>query len=143
MIYYFAYGSNMNHGQMKKRCGERGFKFIARAYLKGYRFIYDGYSEYRKGAVANIVKSRKGVVWGALYTIDEPCLKKLDAYENYPYTYDRREVEVFTEDGKKFVAWVYLREPRKPGTPSHKYRKTILEGARDCNLPEEYVREFL
>lgn len=143
MMYYFAYGSNMNHAQMKKRCGENGFKFIARAYLKGYRFVYDGHSEYRKGAVANIVKSKRGVVWGALYEITETCLKKLDKYEEYPYSYDRKKVEVFTEDGKKFVAQVYLRKPRKPGTPSNEYRKIVLEGAKDCNLPENYIEEFL
>lgn len=142
-MYYFAYGSNMNHEQMKKRCGEKNFKFIDKAYLNGYKFVYDGYSEYRKGAVANIVKSKNGKVWGGLYEINETCLKKLDEYEDYPHAYNRKEVEVFTEDGKKFVAWVYLREPRKPGNPSTVYRKIVLQGAKDCNLPEDYIKEFL
>ncbi len=52
---YFAYGSNMNHKQMKQQCPES--KFLKRAYLDDYSLIYDGYSKSRDGAVANIIKS--------------------------------------------------------------------------------------
>ena len=54
-MYYFAYGSNMNHEQMKKRCPSG--KFITRALLSGYKYVYDGYSSSGKGAVSNIIKS--------------------------------------------------------------------------------------
>ncbi|MEM4605942.1 MAG: gamma-glutamylcyclotransferase family protein [Candidatus Pacearchaeota archaeon] len=142
-MYYFAYGSNMNQEQMIKRCKGKNFKFIGRAYLKGYRFVYDGQSEYRGGAVANIVKSENDIVWGVLYEINKNCLKNLDKYEGYPYVYNRKEVEVITDDGYKFLAWVYLREPKPLGKPSDKYRKVVLEGAKACNLPEDYIRKFL
>lgn len=32
---------------MEERCGKDNFKFIDRAYLEGYRFVYDGFSLYR------------------------------------------------------------------------------------------------
>ena len=55
--YYFAYGSNMNHKQMKSRCPDS--HFLKRAYLEGYKFAYDGYSKTRNGAVANIIETGK------------------------------------------------------------------------------------
>lgn len=72
---YFAYGSNMSHAQMQTRCPD--LVFIGAVRLEGYRFVYDGYEEYRKGAVANIVPdadpgadpNSKGIVWGGLYKV--------------------------------------------------------------------------
>ncbi len=72
-MYYFAYGSNMNHKQMKKRYPNS--KFIKRAFLEGYEFVYDGYSAILKGAVANIIKSPSDKVWGGLFEINEDDLK--------------------------------------------------------------------
>jgi cation transport regulator ChaC len=43
-MYYFAYGSNMYHDQMHQRYPN---KHIKRAYLKGYKFVYDGNSSKR------------------------------------------------------------------------------------------------
>lgn len=61
-MYYFAFGSNMNHKQMKERCPNS--KFIKRVYLENYKFVYDGYSYTRRGPVANIVESQEEIVWG-------------------------------------------------------------------------------
>ena len=37
-MYYFAYGSNLNYKQMNCRCPDN--KYIARAYLDNYKFVY-------------------------------------------------------------------------------------------------------
>ena len=97
-MYYFAYGSNMNLDQMRKRCSS-GFKFLCRVKLKDYKFVYDGYSENRKGAVANIIKSNNDIVWGGLFEVNKDCIEKLDFYEGYPNSYNRIIVKV--EDDKK------------------------------------------
>jgi len=122
---YFAYGSNLNHKQMKKRCPNS--RFLKRAYLKGYRFVYDGYSSYRKGAVANIVPDSNSAVWGALWEIDEMDLKRLDEYEGYPYEYKRKMIKVRDDDEKEYEAWVYYREGKKKGNPSKQYRRISKE----------------
>lgn len=139
MFYYFAYGSNMNFKQMKKRC--KNAQFLCRAYLEGYKFVYDGYSSKREGAVANIIptNNKNNIVWGGLWLITKEDLEELDKYEGYPYSYDRQRVRVKNEKGEEFEAWVYLRSPKEPGKPSESYLKIILEGARDCNLPEDYI----
>lgn len=143
MEYYFAYGSNMNFKQMKRRCKEA--QFLCRAYLEGYKFVYDGYSSSREGAVANVIPTdnKNDKVWGGLWLITEEDLKSLDNYEGYPLVYQRKKVVVKNDKGEEFEAWVYLRDPQRPGKPSKGYLKVILEGAKDCNLPEDYIQKIL
>lgn len=138
-MYYFAYGSNMNLSQMRKRCP--GARFICRAYLSGYRFVYDGYSSLRESPVANIVEDTDGMVWGGLFELDD--LSSLDRYEGYPHAYQREEKLVKDDQNNEYRAWVYLRKPLKEGTPHEKYRKAVCDGARDCGLPAEYIKKYL
>ena len=139
--YYFAYGSNMNFAQMRTRCPQS--RFVRRATLRGYSFVYDGFSKSRKGAVANIIECEGGIVWGGVFEIDEDCLKKLDSCENYPNSYDRKHLDVQADSGDTFNAIAYFRIGRKPGKPSSAYRQIVIQGARDCGLPEKYIEEYL
>lgn len=140
-MYYFAYGSNMNHRQMNERCPTA--KFITRAKLNGYKFVYDGYTSSRNGAVANIIKSDNNIVEGGLFEIDNDCLHALDKYEGYPSYYERQIVEVEDDNDNSYQAIVYLRKPQKLGKPSDEYRDIVLKGARDCGLTEEYIRRYI
>lgn len=140
-MYYFAYGSNMNFEQIKKRCP--GARFLTKAKLNGYKFVYDGYSVSRNCAVANIVKSERDSVEGAVFEIDGECLKNLDHYEGYPGSYKREQLVVNDEDDKSYKAIVYLRSPLPIGKPSDEYRDIILQGAKDCGLSPIYIKDFL
>jgi gamma-glutamylcyclotransferase (GGCT)/AIG2-like uncharacterized protein YtfP len=140
-VYYFAYGSNMNHEQMKKRC--ENAKFIERGYIENYDFVYDGYSSYRKGAVGNIIPCEGSIVFGALWEISEDDLKNLDRYEGYPYVYNRKLMIVKDDKGLEYNAWVYLREPQEIGMPSKEYHDIVIMGAKECNLPEDYINKKL
>lgn len=144
MHYYFAYGSNMSQKQMEERCGEGSFKALGRAFLKGYRLVFDGFSERWGGAVANVVPSEGGVVWGVLYDVSEKCIKTLDEREGVSSgTYGRVLVEVCSEEGKSFTAYTYLREPLEEGKPSERYIERLLEGAEAVGLPEDYVNKHI
>jgi len=138
---YFAYGSNMNHAQMKERCP--GGRFLRTAVLEGHRFVYDGYSVTRQGATANIMPSEVDVVRGALFEITERDKLALDAHEGYPKAYDRKEFEVRDAQGNVCRAMAYFRTGRAPGPPHPDYEKTVLDGAKDCHLPEDYIDKYL
>ena len=138
MTYYFAYGSNMNHKQMKRRCPTS--KFIKRVYLEGYCFVYDGHSKSRNGAVANVIKSNTAKVWGGLFEINEDNLAALDCYEGHPKTYKREEIVIKDENGKSITAYIYRREEEKTDRPGEEYRRTVKQGAQDCGLPNEYIK---
>jgi len=138
---YFAYASNMNLAQMKERCP--GGRLLKLAVLAGYRFVYDGYSVTRQGATANIVKSETESVRGALFEITEKDRLSLDAHEGYPREYDRKVVEVRDADGAAHAAMTYFRPGRALGKPHPDYERVVLDGARDCKLPEDYVDKYL
>ena len=66
---YFAYGSNLNLFQMKRRCKDS--VFIKKYELKGYRLNFR--SKYRS---ADIEKSKNSLVPGALFEISKSDEKK-------------------------------------------------------------------
>lgn len=138
---YFAYGSNLNFNQMQKRCPDA--KFLKKGFINGHIFVHDGFSIKWQGAVGNIVPSEKKRVWGGIFEISENCLSKLDICEGYPSVYDRREFELWDEDGGRCKAIAYLREGRTIAKPGKDYEGVILQGAKDCGLPEDYVNKYL
>lgn len=138
---YFAYASNMNFVQMKRWCPAS--RFLKAVFLEGHRFVYDGYSVTWDGAVGNMVGSDTERVWGALYEITEKDRLALDAFEGYPRTYDRKEVDVKDVDGGVHRAMTYARAGRAVGKPHPDYERVVLDGAKDCRLPEDYVEKSL
>ena len=64
MNYYFAYGSNLHHLQMKKRCPNCTFikKIILHNYSLSFRSKY---------GAADIEKRKGGKVYGGLYIISK------------------------------------------------------------------------
>ncbi len=138
---YFAYASNMNHAQMKERCP--GGRFLKPVVLQGYRLVYDGYSVSRQGATANIVRSEVDSVRGALFEINEKDKLSLDSHEGYPREYDRKVVEVKDAQGGAYAAMTYFRPGRALGKPHPDYERVVLDGARDCRLPEDYIDKYL
>src|SRR3989344_5905967 len=126
---YFAYGANMNHGKMEIRCP--GYKFIGRAQLSDYQFVYDGKSKVRGGGVGNIIPKAGSVVWGGLYEINQADLNSLDEFEWYPKSYQRKLFSVKNDKGEIFEAIAYYREGRELNPPVGSYRQEVLQDAMD------------
>ena len=140
-MYYFAYGSNMNHKQMQARCPDS--RFLKPAYLNNAGFRYDGKSgKWDDKAVANIVSSDGEKVWGGLFEVREDDLTEFDSprCEGYPKSYGKKIVQVFDVEGNAYNTWVYFRIGEIKGKPSDKYRNVVLGGAKNCNLPEDYIK---
>jgi len=140
-VFYFAYASNLNLAQMQRWCPAS--RFLKTVLLEGHRFVYDGFSVTWDGAVGNIVKAEAEGVWGALFDITESDRLTLDAFEGYPRAYDRREVKVRDRDGNVYEAITYFRTGRALGKPHPDYEKVVLEGAKECALPEDYIDRYL
>ena len=79
---YFAYGSNLNHFQIKRRCKDS--VFLKKYELKNYRLNFR--SKYR---AADIEKKKNSIVPGALFEISKSDEKKLDVYEDFPILYKK------------------------------------------------------
>ena len=64
-ILYFAYGSNLNHYQMKNiRCF--GSRYLITHFLKDYKLIFCHPNKLNKFGYANIIKKKGSKVSGAV-----------------------------------------------------------------------------
>ena len=129
---YFAYGSNLNHFQMKRRCKDS--IFLKKYELKGYKLNFR--SKYR---AADIEKKNNSVVQGALFKISKTDEKKLDLYEDYPILYKKM---YFFYYNKKVMTYIM---PIKSSFkyPTERYLNVIKRGYKDCKLDKSYLVKAL
>ena len=133
---YFAYGSNLNWHQMKKeRCP--GSKFLKSHNLKGYKLCFSHKTNHSIYGHANIIKSKKSTVLGALWKITKKNEKVLDLYEGVNYNYYQKEY--FSYKGQK--ALVYIQKVYYLKKPNSTYLHTIISGYKDCGLDLNYLKK--
>jgi gamma-glutamylcyclotransferase (GGCT)/AIG2-like uncharacterized protein YtfP len=137
-ILYFAYGANLDLRRFRRRCP--GANVLGRARLPDYQLAFTRYSRAEKGGVADIVPEPGAEVWGALYEIDASCFAPLDDYEGAPRAYRRETLRVVDDAGTEREAFVYIANKTGEFAPSRAYLSQITRGAREHELPEEYVR---
>jgi gamma-glutamylcyclotransferase (GGCT)/AIG2-like uncharacterized protein YtfP len=129
---YFAYGSNLNHFQMKRRCKDS--IYIKKINLKDFNLTFR--SKYR---AADIEKKKNSIVQGALFEISKNDERKLDVYEDYPVLYKKY---YFYYYGKKVMT--YLMVKKTPFTfPTERYLNVVKKGYKDCNLDKKYLYKAL
>ena len=126
---YFAYGSNLNLFQMKRRCKDS--VFLKKYELKGYRLNFR--SKYR---AADIEKSKKSLVPGALFEISKSDEKKLDVYEDYPILYKKL---YFTYYNKTVMTYIMVNKTEFR-YPTERYLNVVKRGYKDCKLDTKYLK---
>jgi gamma-glutamylcyclotransferase (GGCT)/AIG2-like uncharacterized protein YtfP len=129
---YFAYGSNLHHFQMKKRCKDS--IFFKKINLKNFRLTFR--SIYR---AADIEPKKNSIVPGALFEISKSDEKKLDFYEDYPILYKKY---YFTHYGRRVMT--YTMTKKTPFTfPTERYLNIVKRGYKNCNLNQKYLKKAL
>ena len=123
MIYYFAYGSNLHHLQMKRRCPN--CRYIKKIILNNYRLTFRS-----KYGAADIEKKIGNKVYGALYMISKVAERRLDVYEEYPTLYKKM---FFKYDNKKVMTYIMVKKT-KLVPPTTRYLNVIKQGYKDCKL---------
>ena len=132
-MYYFAYGSNLCHRQMKSaRCN--GCRYIKNAYLNDYEMSFCHPKSNNIYGYANVHKKEGSRVPGAIWEITKEHEKTLDVYEEYPASYKK---DYFNLDGNKVM--FYIMETCSFKKPSQKYVNIIKEGYKDCDLDLGYL----
>ena len=129
---YFAYGSNLNHFQMKRRCKDS--IFLKKINLKDFRLTFR--SEYR---AADIEKKKNSIVPGALYEISKSDEKKLDLYEDYPILYKKYYFKYYD---KKVMTYI-MTNKKSFRYPTERYLNVIKKGYKDCKLNKKYLNKAL
>ena len=138
--YYFAYGSNMNLGQMRFRCPDA--EVVGNVRLEDYRLAFRGRTP--GNGVATVLPEKGSCVDGVLWKITEACEKSLDFYEGFPSFYRKESIQVKNQDGMEKEVFVYMMNaPHKdvPARPSQFYLDGILEGYKDNQISTDSVME--
>lgn len=132
---YFAYGSNINLGQMEYRCPDACV--VGPVALENYELLF------RRGGFATIAPKEGGKVHGLLWSLSPECERSLDRYEGYPRFYDKRMVTVRDGLGRSLSAMVYIMDERfrEPMLPTDSYYNGILEGYRQNGLPVTALKQ--
>ena len=131
-IFYFAYGSNLNHYQMKRRCKDS--IFLKKINLKDFKLTFR--SKYR---AADIEYKKKSIVPGGLYEISKNDEKKLDVYEDFPILYKKH---YFYYYGKKVMTYTMVKKsPFK--FPTERYLNVVKKGYEDCELNLKFLKQGL
>ena len=129
---YFAYGSNLNLFQMKRRCKDS--VFLKKYELKGYKLNFR--SKYR---AADIEKSKNSIVPGALFEISKSDEKKLDVYEDFPILYKKY---YFNYYGKEIMTYTMVKKTSFK-FPTERYLNIVKRGYRDCELDNKFLYRAL
>ncbi len=129
---YFAYGSNLHHFQMKRRCKDS--IFLKRINLKDFRLTFR--SEYR---AADIEHKKNSIVPGGLFEISKSDEKKLDVYEDFPNLYKKY---YFYHYGKKVMTYTMVNKTSFK-YPTERYLNIVTRGYKDCNLDIKFLKKAL
>ena len=129
---YFAYGSNLHHYQMKRRCKDS--IYLKKINLKDFKLTFR--SKYR---AADIEYKLNSLVPGGLFEISKGDEKKLDVYEDYPTLYKKH---YFYYYGKKVMTYTMVKKtPFK--FPTVRYLNIVKKGYKDCGLNMIYLKKGL
>ena len=129
---YFAYGSNLNLSQMKRRCKDS--VFLKKINLENFRLTFR--SRYR---AADIEPKKNSLVPGGLFEISRSDEKKLDLYEDYPILYKKY---YFVLDGKKVMTYTMVKKtPFR--FPTERYLNVVKRGYLDCKLDKKFLNRAL
>ena len=120
---YFAYGSNLHHFQMRRRCKDS--VFLKKINLRNFRLTFR--SKYR---AADIEPKKNAIVPGGLFDISKSDEKKLDLYEDHPTLYKKY---YFSYYGKKVMTYTMVKKTNFT-YPTERYLNIVKKGYLDCNL---------
>ena len=129
---YFAYGSNLHHFQMKRRCKDS--IFLKKINLKDFKLTFR--SKYR---AADIEPKKNSIVPGGLFEISKSDERKLDIYEDYPILYKKM---YFIYNNKKIMTYTMCKKTSFT-FPTEKYLNVVKKGYKDCKLNNKYLIKAL
>ena len=129
---YFAYGSNLHHFQMKRRCKDS--VFLKKIKLRNFRLTFR--SKYR---AADIETKKNSTVPGGLFEISKSDEKKLDIYEDFPNLYKKY---YFNYYGKKVMTYTMVKKTAFT-FPTERYLNIVKKGYKDCNLDKRFLNKAL
>lgn len=135
---YFAYGSNMSLKRLQHRVPSA--MPIGTFSLPEHQLVFHKHGRDDSAKCdAYHTRDQSNIVIGRLYEIDESEKTALDNAEGLGNGYDEKIIRVFnTKNSFKAVTY-YATNLNNRLKPFTWYKQHVLIGAREANLPEEYI----
>lgn len=141
---YFAYGSNMCTGQLRRRVPSAKVQFTAKVPGRSLRFhkrSVDGSGK----ADAHWTGSMTDVVWGVAFEIDPSQKPDLDRAEGLGRGYHQEDIMLTDGEGRQHTVFTYIADGshiEEGLRPFSWYKRFVIEGARKFRLPEDYIQQI-
>lgn len=132
MLFYFAYGSNMNSDHFRRYCPNA--KFLKKCELQGYRPRFGAIPGLlHKGAFLTLERNRYAATMGYVYAIDNledlQALQKKEGVDACYYTVQ------FVQLGNDMLGFTYvMKNPVWHISPSSRYCKLCAEFFHENNV---------
>jgi AIG2-like family len=138
---YFAYGSNMCTGRLRRRVPSAAAPQVAK--LSGHTFHFHKRSDdgSGKGNALN-TGNPADVVRGVIFRIHPREKHALDDAEGVGHGYVERPVTVTDEAGNQHQTFMYVADEKSIDNslrPYSWYKRFVVEGARQHRLPADYI----
>ncbi len=121
---YIAYGSNLWHAQMARRCP--GATLAGTLLLPGWRLVLRRY--------ALVVPDPMAQCPVALWRVTPEHMRALDRFEGHPHAYRRDRLRLPAPVNGEEEAWIYHDVSERAGPPPEEYRTRLRDGYRDCGF---------
>ena len=120
---YFAYGSNMDHQQMKQRCPSA--QFLGLSDLKNFKYYIDA------RGVASLAPNFGSTTWGIVWDIqDDQDWNTLDRYEGVSSSLYKRLSAEIDFSGKLETCEIYISSTPEKGEPRLGYQENIVKSLK-------------
>lgn len=143
MMLYFAYGSNMSLRRIQARTPSA--RVIDTAQLFGHEIRFHKKSWKDGSAKCDIFYTGKvqDVVFGVVFEINLVERPLLDEAEGLHNGYECKTIDVEITTGETLQPFVYYATAIDAGLlPFTWYREHVVRGARENELPENYIRSL-
>jgi len=134
-MFYFAYGSNLNYLQMKKRCPDA--EKIGSHLLEKHRLLFRSHDG-KKGYLT-IVEDKNFDVPIGIYKISKKDEENLDKYEGVKCRCYRKEQITINYKGENIKGLVYLMNNGKPLMPNDDYYLKVKDGYECFGFDYKYL----
>ena len=143
-LFYFAYGSNMSIPRLTGRVPSA--RYESTGFLYGHKLAFHkvGRKDGSGKCDAYKIGNAEDYIAGILYTIDPDHRSLLHEIEGAGAGYEVMNVDIMTSSNTSLSAFTYYATKIKHDLkPFHWYKHHVVFGARENNLPSEYVDQII
>ena len=140
---YFSYGSNMSINRLRARVPSATKVGVGK--LAKHALVFHKRSRMDGSAKCDVKEtgSPEHIVYGVIFRLAVAEKPLLDQKEGLGYGYEQKDVLIEMQDGKIIQAYTYYATEVDPELkPLDWYKTHVLIGARQNNLPAEYIRKI-